>query len=793
MITGIKRKKTAIESTFRYFQTIDLILSHFKREADKLKIFELVEKKPTLKDLLIATASVHIYHNYGIRVGELVDFNKGTFEYSKILEVNEKKTIYKEIRLLLNNSFESEIALLYKLIELEDKFLDLLINLRKKDINESEKELLLNEIDKYLEKEILDIILHFSPYNFYDLIGDLIGLTDIIKVEVLEKSAELRDISVELEKRLQLNEKEDKNIELSTLIKIKNSIQTKFEFKSYQELKMNAMSVRMIKKKIMEYDLNRFPVSIQGLKAFKNANKIKKTLIRIIENALETEIDYDIFENKVFDYLKKEIILQFRTNPNDFIYFLQNINEQNFREIIYILNKYGIFNILHIMNMDEEIVRKIKDNMVRYNINKFDILQLNDQKKNILSIAKNTLLKIYELNVENNIRNEKKNLDDLLKMEKSDNEKLWDVIERKINISFSDLRDFKKKKDVIDDIFLKDLDLNNYSQILFSLDFEEILNKIVKDIYFFILSKILRQLSRIIEAYNKISDEKALYLLALKKMYNTNKSEEWIWIKLEELLINRLKKRQKELVLIFNADNKPFLVNGFILARLIDSSLEKTIKIYNNSPSPIYQNVKDIKLSKDLISPISYCLGYDLIKRFEQFEELKRHTITEEIKLKEQKIENKKILIREKQKTSTLNWIERRITSSLMRINSPGINPNQLYWQEKDTKTTTENIKLHCELEGNNIERLTEFFLFAIDKIKSLTPEIKLPDQNIVKNDIKKNIEQILENRPTQKKEDITSIELYDGEKYEISKIISKKIGKFLDKALYLKFKSKVK
>ena len=87
-------------------------------------------------------------------------------------------------------------------------------------------------------------------------------------------------------------------------------------------------------------------------------------------------------------------------------------------------------------------------------------------------------------------------------------------------------------------------------------------------------------------------------------MYKTNKSEEWIWIKLEELLINRLKKRQKELVLIFNADNKPFLVNGFILARLIDSSLEKTIQIYNNSPSPIYKNVRDIKLRKDLISPI---------------------------------------------------------------------------------------------------------------------------------------------------------------------------------------------
>ena len=796
MIKGVKRKTTAIESTFRYFQTIDLILSHFKREADKEKIFELVEKKTTLKDLLVATAAVHIYHNLGIRVGEFLEIDKGTVEYSINLEINEKKTIYKEVKLLLKDSFESEINILYKLIDLEDKFLELLIEVRKKDILESEKENLIKNIDKDIEKELLEIVLHYPPFNFYDLIGDLIGLTNEMKLRILNEGAKFKDISIDIEQKLEREDKEDKYIEFSTLTRIMTQIQEDFEFKSYQELKMQAMPVRMIKKRIIEHDLNRFPISIPGLRAFKNANKLKRTLIRIIENALDTDIDYEKFEQKVFSFLKKELIIQFKANPNDFIYFLQNINEESFNEIIYALNKYGIYNILQIINVDEDLVAEIEENMIRYNIQKFDIMQLNDQKKNIVNISKKALIEINNSSkreLRNNQENLNLTLNDLLKRERDEFEELWDLIEKNTNYTYKELKDFEKKKEIVDNIFLKNLNLVNYSQILFLLDFKDILNNIVKDIFFYILSKILRQLSRIIESYLKISNEKALYLLALRKMYKTTKSDEWVWIKLEELLIKRLKKRQRELVLLLNAENRPFLINGFIFARLTDTSLEKAMNLFKNETSPIYKNIKDLKLKKDLISPISYCIGYDLIKRFESFEELRKQKVIEVIKAKENEEKHLKKKIREKQETSTLNWIERRITSSLMRINSPGINPNQLYWQEKDTKTATDNIKLHSELDGEPLELITEYFLFSIDKIKSLTPDIKLPNPEMVKTVVKNIIEQTLEKRLKNILDTNDQIKLYDGERYEIAKQIANKIGKFLDKALYLKFKSKHK
>ncbi len=794
MIMGVKRKATAIESTFRYFQTVDLILSHIKREADKENIFKLIDRRSTLKDLLVGTAAVHIYHNLGIKVEELLDTNKGTVESSKELELNEKKTIYREVKLLLKDSFESEINMLYKMIDIEEKFLELLIKSRKEEILENEKESLIKSIEDHLEKELLEIILNYSPFNFYDLIGDLIGLTNNVKKDILEEGAKFKDISIELEMKLEKEEKEDKYIEFSTLTRILKEIQKDFEFRSYQELKMQSMPMRMIKKRIIDYDLNRYPISLPGLKAFRQANNFKKKIIGKIENALKKEINYEDFEKEMLIFIKKELIIQLKNNPNDFVYFLQNLNEESFDEIIYALNKYGVYNILELVNINEDLATEIEENMIRYNISKFDLIQLNDQKKNILSITKNAMIKdnyIYLKGRENGQENLNLNLEDLLKEERDKFEDLWNILEKKTNHSYIELKEFLKKKEIIDTIFLKNMNLINYSQILLLLDFKDILNNIVKDIFFYILSKILRQLSRIIESYLKISNEKALYLFAFKKMYQTNESEEWIWIKIEELLIKRLKKRQEELVLLFNAENKPFLINGFIYARLTDMSLENAMRILKNNTSPIYSEIINLTLNKDLISPISYCLGYDLIKRFEKYEELRTKKVIETIKTKEKEKKELKKRIREKQEISTLNWIERRITSSIMRINSPGINPNQLYWQEKDLKTATDNIKLHSELDGNPLDLIAEYFLFSVEKIKSLVPDLNLPNADTIRNFTKNTIDNILENRLKNKMEKVEEINLYDGERYEIAKQIAKKIGSFLDKALYFKFKSK--
>ncbi|TFF98861.1 MAG: hypothetical protein EU547_00180 [Promethearchaeota archaeon] len=790
MIKGVRRKSTAIESISRYFQTVDLIISHFKREADREKIFEIMDETFTLKDLLISTASIHLYHNIGIRVENELDLEKGTVESAKKLELLEKKILFDEVKILLKDAFKSEIDMLYRIIELDDNFINLLTKVRKKRALNEQNGKVFDNLDEYIEKELMEIILDYNTYNFYDLIADLIGLTSQIKRNILEEGAEFKDLSVELEKKLKMEDKEDKFIELSTLNRIVEQIKEEFEFQSYKQLKMEAMPVRMLKKRIIEYKKNEFPVSIPGLESFKKANELKKKLLKKIENGLGKEIKYQNFEEEILLFLKKEIIEQLKTNPNDFIYFLQNLSEESFNELMYTLNKYGINNILNLIGTDENLTSSVKENMIRYNIEKYDIMQLNDQKKNPLVLAQK------ELNTFNfstiHQTDSGLSLEILLNKERKDFENIWKTIEERINYSYFELKDLMRKKQVINDIFLDKLNLSNYSEILFLLNFENVLGDLVRDIFLYQLSKILRQLGRILESYLKISNEKALYLLALKKISGTTESEEWVKIKIEELVIKRIIERQKELVEIFNAENKPFLINGFILARLTETSLKNAKEKLKNESSPIYDGIKDLKLRKDLISPISYCLGFDMIKRLKKYNEERREEIEEVKKTKEREIRDKKEKIRKKQEDSTLNWIERRITYSLMRVSSQGINPNQLYWQEKDIKTITDNIKLHGELEGNIIDLISEYFQFSIDKINSMTKDVqlRLPNEGKIRNFVINTVENTLKERLGHNPNSEEIKNMLEGEKYEIAQKIGQKIGKFLDKAIYTKFKA---
>jgi len=797
MISGVKRRSTAIESTYRYFQTVDLILSHFKRATDREKIFELIGPTSHLNKILIATASIHLYHNYGIRFPKKVEVEHFSDKIARDIEINEKKILLEEIEFLLKDSFNLEIDLFNKIIDIENLFISLLIEERESFFREYQKSEKLKQIDQKIEDELLETIKGYPALYFYDFLGDLIGFTDQIKREILEEGSAFKDLSVDIEKKLDSQEREDKFIELSTLNRLINKIHTTFEFKSYKELQIQAMPIRMIKRKILDFEFNKYPISIPGLKTFQKGNAIKKGLVNIIKEALEEPINYENFEDKVLTFLKTEIINQLKASPNDFIYLIQNLYDFSFEEMMYQLNKCGIYDIMHLINVDHELITNIKKNMIKYNIKKQDFLALNDNKRNLVNLAKKKIINL-EFSFLKRILEPFGNITEfnLLKLLYRDNlelKELWEVLEKATGTSINELREFARKKQIVDRAFFQELGLNNYDQIITLLNFDEIIENIITDIFYYIISKILRQLSRIIESYNKINDDKGLILQGLKKMDGTLEDEDWINIKLEELIITRIMRRQREFVIIFNALNQVFLVNGFIFSRLTDKPLEEGITKLRDTPSLIYIPIKPLKLQANLISPISYCIAYDIIKRLEQFERKRKREVEEIIKSEKKESEKKRQEIVEKQKESTLNWIERRVTSSLMGISRPGINPNQFYWQEKDTKIAIDNIKLHSELTDNPYAGFCEYYHFAVKKIGSFQLNIVLPTKEEIEKEtkfiIEKTLIQRLNNIPNT--DDIKT--MLDGERYLIAKKIAIKIGELLDGALYIKFKNKRK
>ena len=797
MISGVKRKSTAVESTYRFFQTKDLIISHLKRKADKEMIFELIRNTPNLRSLLISTAAIHLYHYMGIKVQENLDVNKLTVDSTQLLEMKEKQILMEEVASLLKNSFELERGIFDEIIDLENLFLSLLIEERLGNLQETEKAKKLNDIEDQIEFGLLNIISKFPSFYFYDFIGDLIGLYDEIRRDILEEGAALKGISIEIEKKLELEEKEDKFIEVFTLNRLIETMQKQFEFKSYKELQVQTMPVRMIKKKILEYELNKYPISISGLYRYIEGNNLKRETIKYINNALEEDLDFEQFEERILSDLKQEISAQLKTNPNDFIYFLQSLYESSFEDIIFLLNKRGITDTLHLINIDPDLTETVKKNMIRYNIQKQDLILLNDNKKNLINQAKKALCNLKFPYLEKYMTK----LGDFTEFDffnilfRNDVEfdELWDILEKKTGFKINNLREFVRKKQIIDKIFFQELKLSNYSQIILLINYDEIFSNLVTDLFYNILAKVLRQLSRIIELYGIISNDKAIFSPALKRSDQVNEIEDWSQIKLEELSIKRLMKRQEELVVVFNAINQVFLVNGFILSRLTNKSLKESILELKNKESYVYKGITPLKLKADLVSPISYCIAYDLIKRFEYYEDIEKEKVISANIEKQKKDDEKKKELHKVQQENPFNWIERKITSTIMGISRPGMNPNQFYWEEKDTKIGTEQIKIHSSLKDDPFSNFCEFYNFAIEKIKSHVENAKLPTSEEVELEISSFIDEVLSERLNRKPNPQEISGMVEGERYKVAKKIAEKIGNLLNKALYLKFKQKRK
>jgi len=797
MISGVKRKSTAVESTYRFFQTIDLIITHLKRKADKEKIFELIHENPNLRSLLIATAAVHLYHYMGIKVQESLNANKLTIDSTQLLELKEKQILMEEVGSLLKNSFELERGIFDEIIDLENLFLSLLIEERLGNLQETEKVKKIEDIEDQIEIGLLNIISKFPSFYFYDFIGDLIGFNDDVRRGILEEAAALKSVSLEIEKQLEFEEKEDQFIEVFTLNRLIEKIQNEFEFKSYKELQVQTMPIRMIKKRILEYELNKFPISISGLSRYIEGNNLKRETIKYINNALKENLNYEQFEEQILSDLKYEITKQLKTNPNDFVYFLQSLYESSFEDVIFLLNKRGIKDTLHLINIDYELAENIKKNMIRYNIKKQDLIALNDNKKNLIYIAKKALCNLKFPYLEKYMTKvgdlTEFDLFKILYRNESEFDELWDILEKKMGFSINNLREFVRKKQIIDKIFFHDLELSNYSQIILLINYDEIFTNLVTDLFYNILAKVLRQLSRIIELYGIVSNDKAIFSPALKRAVQTKDAEDWSQIKLEELCIKRLMKRQKELVVVFNAINQVFLVNGFILSRLTNKSLKESMFELKNKESYVYKEILPLKLKADLVSPISYCIAYDLIKRFENYGDTEKIKVINASLEKQKKDDDKKKEFHKAQQENPFNWIERKITSSMMGINRPGMNPNQFYWEDKDTKIATEQIKIHSGLTDDPFSNFCEFYYFAVEKIKSHIEDMKLPTREEIEIEVSSFINEVLSERLKHAPNPQEIRDILEGERYKIAKKIALKIGMLLDKALYLKFKQKRK
>ncbi len=805
MINAIRKKSTAEESAKGIFQTSNLIVSHFKREKDLKEIIKLTGDTNTLSKLLIASSVIHAYHYLGVKTINSLDIEVSVEETEKI-ELMEKKELYKEIEELVSDSIEYELKLLLKSLECEEEIVSIM-----KDRNEYDEKFL-EKLKNDFEDELTEIINKYPIVCVYDFIGSLVGFRDSIKSQLFDEASAVKPTSIEIEKRLVLEANVDRYIELSTLQKLYEQMQKRFEFRTIKDLRNEIYPIKKITATALDYNLNKFPISIQGLDAVLDAIRFKKQLYTEFISANAEKINYEKFEESLLQKIQNALLEQLKKGSSRCIYFLQNLLDTNGQGIFDLLNRYGIVDIDALAAFAKIDRTSMLNTFKALNFSKNDLLLL-AKKPNIFDKLEEAL---NQLRRKNMIVSKKTILELIASQKPYEIEYVKDAC-KVLGESYEVIINLYNKFQVVNQIIKSVLPIGGINWLVLIFDIDSIMENLSRIIYYSIFSSVCKQMSRILEVYIKINEDKSILLLGIKKVLEGKDETDWVRIKIEELLIHRIMKRQAELAAVFNAENDPFYVNGYILARLIDSNLKLVVDDLKNKPSVCYEGIKELPLPGNIISPVSYPLAYEVFRKFILNHELDKIKVEElAVQNKEAEEERKKI-IKSKQEEKTMDWIEKRIVQSMMIITREGINPTNLYWDdEKDLKVCMNAIKSHSELKGKSIcpkcgmgvenghcknhqdtppnkdeftDLVTQFYYFSMQKILELSQSKKSVEYEELRSEVKQISAEVLKQRLKRDPTDEDYNKTIEGERLQIAKAIAENIGIALNKALNKKFK----
>jgi len=808
-VSGVRRSTNAEESARRFFQTTNLIINHFKRDTDKNYIYKLTGTKNNLVNLLLGSSAVHLYHYVGIRT-KSAEEEIANVQNSENIENAQKKDLFNEFTTLLGQSLQFEIDLSHIALQYEHQVLDFLIAHN----NVMDDKFILGLKDQ-IEEHLVSAMNKYPIVLFYDHIGDLTGLTDVVKQDILRETAGLKVTSLDLEKDLVREEQGDKYIELSTLNRLVNRMMKDFEFGSIKDLKMETFPLRKILSKILTYQSNIYPISTRGLEAFRRACDIKASFNRKFLESLQSPIDYAAFETSFIDNIINKIREETKNGPQILVYWLQNLLETSFEDIYELLSRYGINDLTSFCNLYHIDLIAFEKEMKLFNISKMDIMTLN-RSENEFDLLEQKLNEMKKKN--------------LVVCQRSVREIIAVQKVHEMNYLRDACQELKFDYDHIIGLYQKELILKGplaqkygfswLNQFLSLFDLPDIYQNLGRFIYFSIFAKNCRQIARILETYVKTKEDKGLFLVGIKRILDIKEQEEWVPVKIEELMIERLKNRQAELSTIFNAENNAFLVNAFIVARLFDLPLNTAIEQLTTDRTTIYGDDLDLPLPKDTISPISYIIALDIVNRLKSSQEMKQTQKEQFQESTAAQVEKQHDEIKKVQESSTLNWIEKKITATMVSVKSANLNPTSLYWSEKDAKIAIENLKLHSELKDKKIcaecgydltqgpcpqhqltkekratplDLFNQYYNFALTRIQTLSTKVKIPPYPELGLEI---LAWMNESMNRRLRKDITpddADKIIEGERLDVAKKIAQSIGEYLDKALYKIFKEQLK
>ncbi|MHA1144106.1 MAG: hypothetical protein ACTSRW_05155 [Candidatus Helarchaeota archaeon] len=797
MVSGIKRSSLAAESA-RQFTTPDLLTLKFRREQDFEKILELTDEESDLLTYILSACAIHLYHHMDIKTLEMKDEQLLTYEAEHKFDRLQKKALLDELSQIIGKNVIQELELFEKKTRVLKDILNVTMQLKNTN-NPVEKEELEQERGKLLHQFVLSLFRKYPDYFFFDQVGDLFGLTIQTRMEMIQLASELKITQMDISEEFK-REYSETLVELGTFTHLREFFTKKWELKgAIRQLETQKVTFRRIENELMNKIIESFPFSQKGQKASIDALHLKLKIIDEFKKHVSTPRSFRNLEKDISKLVRFEIYKQALESPQSFVDFFSRLLDLPFNDVMEFFRKVRISNIPAFCQMLAVPVQIISKKLSEMNIRDMDLTRLSE--KGGLNIARQ---KFEEKKSQRHEAIISMSFEEFVKTGEQypDLRQFSREFLSEITLSLRDLQDLLEKEKILKNEILIPFQVVNVDNLRLALSSIPILTNLEKEIFYHVLKNILRHISRLIEQYEKLKKDKEIFLLALKKIPQLTESENWIQVKLEDLIIKKIMARQKEFHDLFRFNNS-HLINGFLWARLSNSSFQDASKIIKETPSPVYHGLYQFPLTYEEIPPVSFASAYDLTMRLQA-----------SLKLKETKIieARAKSVAKEKPMTKiedieTFSWIEKRIKTAIMRVGK--ISPTDLYWTDEDTKKFGSNFLLHVQvmdakkicpecgaIQVDNCPKHQNGSLIRPNKIQAMASYYQFASEKIGSKEFSTNRQEVEEITKEVMKERLGRDpiadeykQLLEGEIRLIGEKLAEKVGQKFNKTLYKKYR----
>nr|MDO8111204.1 hypothetical protein [Candidatus Sigynarchaeota archaeon] len=579
-----EKKDTTGQGSGEIHAMTEALVNVFRDAKQKEAVISITgSDDKTLDNLIKAAAAYLIIHQFKL-------------EYPGDNELAKSQNLYRELKSLFGDTIGDSIKIQEKAMAFYTAMFDMLLKTPAIKVPEKRRGL----IDG-LEGDLIEILRTFPEYYFFDFLESVIEFTSITK----KLGKQVKKVAGEGVK------------EAFSFSLYRKAIIEFLRIHKLKDLELLYQPIKKLGKAAYDQNIENMPLSRRGMDAFFAANQFRNEIIKIFQEANSAGESLEAIAKKIHEKIIDRLRATAELSSNDVLYYLQYLLGMKFTRLVELLKSYGIQDLTLVGTALTTDYTKLEYRFSEKGIEKADIEKLLKFEGNMTAIVQ---VSLDDFKRDQKSRGFSKERYEKTTIQSMIQDHLSDVDNPALAFIANDMR--LSKQELVDLLLLevnvkeiiKDAGIKSMNTLLVILKLQRFIDSITEEIFISMLSKLTRQVARIMEFFLLLGKAKKDMLENIAEVRRSSRVKPRDLLRFQDGFTGLIMDLQDNVAYILNKED-PYDVNAFIHGKLCELTYEAALKEIKEGNSPVYFGVVSHPIVLDDLEVVSNISALDLFFR----------------------------------------------------------------------------------------------------------------------------------------------------------------------------------